>query len=61
MSNEAFGKLGATIVSHEKTKLHLATPVWQPETERYKAALPAAAQPTRSDSGSWRNSAPSAK
>lgn len=46
--NEALGNAGATIVGHEKTKLHLATPVWQPETESYKAALPAAAQPTRS-------------
>lgn len=46
--NEALGKLGAAIVGHEKTKLHLATPVWQPETESYKPALPAAAQTTRS-------------
>lgn len=46
--NEALGKLGATIVGHEKTKLHLATPVWQAEAESYKPALPAAAQTTRS-------------
>lgn len=46
--NEALGKLGATIVAHEKTKLHLATDVFQPEKEAYKRALPAAAQPTRS-------------
>lgn len=45
--NEALGKLGATIVAHEKTKLHLATDVWQPETESYKRALPAAAHPTQ--------------
>lgn len=46
--NEALGKLGATIIGHEKTKLHLSTPIWQPETETYKPALPSAAQITRS-------------
>lgn len=46
--NEALGKLGVTIIGHEKTKLHLATPVWQPEKESYKPALPAAALPARS-------------
>jgi cyclase len=46
--NEALGKLGATIIGHEKTRLHLATPVWQSETESYKPALPPAAVPTRS-------------
>ncbi|MGV3593380.1 MAG: MBL fold metallo-hydrolase [Gammaproteobacteria bacterium] len=46
--NEALGNLGATIVGHEKTKLHLSTPVWQPESESYKPALPPAARTTRS-------------
>jgi glyoxylase-like metal-dependent hydrolase (beta-lactamase superfamily II) len=45
--NEALGKLGATIIAHEKTKLHLSTDVFQPEQETYKRALPAAAHPTR--------------
>lgn len=44
--NEAFGKLGATIIAHEKTKLRLSTDVFQPEQESYKRALPAAAHPT---------------
>lgn len=46
--NEALGKLGATIIAHEKTKLHLSTDVFQPEQEQYKRALPAAAHPTKS-------------
>ena len=46
--NEALGKLGATIIAHEKTKLHLSTDVFQPEQEVYKRALPAAAHPTKS-------------
>jgi len=45
--NEALGKAGATTIAHEKTKLHLATDVWQPETQSYKRALPAAAHPTQ--------------
>jgi glyoxylase-like metal-dependent hydrolase (beta-lactamase superfamily II) len=45
--NEALGKAGATIIAHEKTKLHLATDTWQPEQEAYKRALPAAALPTQ--------------
>jgi cyclase len=45
--NEALGKLGATIIAHEKTKLHLSTDVFQPEQESYKRALPAAAHPTQ--------------
>lgn len=45
--NEALGKLGATIIAHEKTKLHLATDVFQPGQEAYKRALPAAARPTK--------------
>jgi glyoxylase-like metal-dependent hydrolase (beta-lactamase superfamily II) len=45
--NEALGKLGATIIAHEKTKLHLSTDVFQPEQEAYKRALPAAAHPTK--------------
>ncbi len=45
--NEALGKLGATIIAHEKTKLHLGTDTWQPELEQYKRALPAAALPTQ--------------
>ncbi len=45
--NEALGSAGATIIAHEKTKLHLATDTWMPEEERYKRALPAAALPTQ--------------
>lgn len=45
--NEALGKAGATIIGHEKTKLHLATDAWNPGTESYKRALPAAAHPTQ--------------
>jgi cyclase len=45
--NEALGKLGATIIAHEKTKLHLSTDVFQPAQEAYKRALPAAAHPTK--------------
>jgi cyclase len=45
--NEALGKLGATIIAHEKAKLHLSTDVFQPEQEAYKRALPAAAHPTQ--------------
>jgi glyoxylase-like metal-dependent hydrolase (beta-lactamase superfamily II) len=45
--NEAFGTAGATIISHEKTRLHLSTDVYMPEEERYQPALPAAAHPTQ--------------
>lgn len=45
--NEALGNVGATIIAHEKTKLHLATDTWQPVEERYKRALPPSAQPTK--------------
>ncbi len=45
--NEALGNAGATIISHEKTRLHLATDYFLPNEERYQRALPAAAQPTK--------------
>jgi len=45
-SNGAFGRAGATIVAHEKTRLHLATDYYLPTEDRYQQALPAEAQPT---------------
>jgi len=44
--NEALGMVGATIISHEKTRLRLSTDYWLPEEERYKPALAQAARPT---------------
>jgi cyclase len=45
-SNEVFGKAGAKIVAHEKTKLWLATDHWVPAEERYEKARPKQAIPT---------------
>lgn len=45
--NAALGAVGATIISHEKTRLHLATDYYLPQEERYQRALPAAAHPTQ--------------
>jgi glyoxylase-like metal-dependent hydrolase (beta-lactamase superfamily II) len=45
-SNAAFGRAGATIVAHEKTRAHLATTYYIPQEERYETALAAEAQPT---------------
>jgi cyclase len=46
--NEALGKAGARIISHEKTRLRLSTDYWLPEQDRYQKALPIAAQPNES-------------
>jgi cyclase len=45
-SNEVFGKAGARIVAHEKTRQWLATDHWLPTEERYEKAWPKEAQPT---------------
>src|SRR6266404_6679947 len=44
--NLAFGRSGATIVAHEKTRAHLATDYYLWDEDRYEIALPAAAHPT---------------
>jgi glyoxylase-like metal-dependent hydrolase (beta-lactamase superfamily II) len=44
--NLAFGESGATIIAHEKTRVHLATDYYLPDEDRYEKALPAAARPT---------------
>ncbi len=45
-SNEVFGKAGAKIVAHEKTKQWLAVDHWVPAEDRYVKARPAKALPT---------------
>jgi cyclase len=45
-SNEACGKAGAKIISHEKTKQWLAVDHWIPAEERYEKARAAKALPT---------------
>jgi glyoxylase-like metal-dependent hydrolase (beta-lactamase superfamily II) len=45
-SNEALGRAGATIVAHEKTRLHLATDYYLPDEDRYQPALAQIARPT---------------
>ena len=45
-SNETFGKSGAKIIAHEKTRLWLATDHYVPAEDRYQKAQPLAAQPT---------------
>ncbi len=45
-SNAALARAGATIVAHEKTRLHLATDYYLPAEDRYEKALPREAQPT---------------
>src|SRR5215467_930584 len=44
--NLAFGKSGATIVAHEKTRAHLATDYYLEDEDRYEKALPKEARPT---------------
>jgi glyoxylase-like metal-dependent hydrolase (beta-lactamase superfamily II) len=46
--NEAIGAMGANIVAHEKTRLHLATPTYVPAEDAYRPALPVKAQPNES-------------
>ena len=45
--NLAFGRAGATIIAHEKTRAHLATDYYLQHEERYEKALPKEAQPTK--------------
>src|SRR5215471_3636204 len=45
--NVVFGRSGATIIAHEKTRAHLATDYWLEHEERYEKALPKEAQPTK--------------
>jgi glyoxylase-like metal-dependent hydrolase (beta-lactamase superfamily II) len=47
-SNAALGRGGATIVAHEKTRLHLATGYYLPDEDRYEAPVAKDAQPTES-------------
>src|SRR4030081_3580686 len=44
--NLGFGRSGATIIAHEKTRAHLATDYYLWDEDRYEKALPAAAHPT---------------
>src|SRR3981081_119665 len=44
--NLAFGRSGATIVAHEKTRAHLATDYYLFSEDRYEKALPKEARPT---------------
>src|SRR3954470_1893203 len=44
--NLAFGRSGATIIAHEKTRARLATDYYLFKEERYEKALPAEARPT---------------
>jgi len=44
--NLAFGRSGATIVAHEKTRAHLATDYYLYDEARYEKALPKEARPT---------------
>jgi len=46
-ANELLRQGGATIVAHENTRLWMATPVWSPAEDRYRAPRPVAAQPTQ--------------
>ena len=46
-SNAVFGKAGAAIIAHEKTRAHLATDYYVPGEDRYEKALPKEAQPTQ--------------
>jgi cyclase len=47
-SNAALARGGATIVAHEKTRLHLATGYYLPDEDRYEAPVAKEAQPTES-------------
>src|SRR5215472_12665889 len=44
--NLAFGRSGAKIIAHEKTRAHLATEYYLHDEDRYEKALPAEARPT---------------
>src|SRR6516162_4817316 len=44
--NLAFGRSGATIIAHEKTRAHLATDYYLQNEDRYEKAQPVAARPT---------------
>src|SRR5256714_15329715 len=44
--NLAFGRAGATIIAHEKTRAHLATDYYVMDDDRYEKALPVEARPT---------------
>src|SRR6202163_3223591 len=44
--NLAFGRAEATIVAHEKTRVHLTTDYYRQDEDRYEKALPAEARPT---------------
>ncbi len=44
--NLAFGRSGATIIAHEKTRVHLATDYYLHDEDRYEKAMPAEARPT---------------
>jgi len=44
--NLAFGRAGATIIAHEKTRVHLATEYYLHDEDRYEKPLPAEARPT---------------
>jgi len=46
-SNEAFGKAGAQIIAHEKTKQRLSVDLYRPDIDRYVKALPVAGRPTK--------------
>ena len=43
--NLGFGRLGARIIAHEKTRAHLATDYYLQDEDRYEKALPAEARP----------------
>jgi glyoxylase-like metal-dependent hydrolase (beta-lactamase superfamily II) len=45
-ANERLRESGATIIAHENTRLWMATPIWVPADDRYRAPRPRAAQPT---------------
>jgi glyoxylase-like metal-dependent hydrolase (beta-lactamase superfamily II) len=45
-NNLAFGRSGAAIVAHEKTRAHLATDYYVEDEDRYEKALPKEARPT---------------
>src|SRR5260370_22062771 len=44
--NLAFGRSGAKIIAHQKTRAHLATDYYLQDEDRYEKALPAEARPT---------------
>jgi cyclase len=45
-ANEALRSGGAAVIAHENTRLWMATPVWVPAEDRYRAPRPTAAHPT---------------